>query len=1105
MRKVEFYPLTAPGMPPPGPDIINYIDLLTHNRNIDDEKRLRLVEKVYKKLLYENEVTLPVRVGNCLEDVTFICGHIWGKCIAEMWSVGYARAQEYLDVPYGPRPAEVMIIGKLPGREEVIQGFNFVGPAGNILYQVVTDLKFKNYFDWYITNVVKFYVASDGPVVLRANWIKTCLPLLHQELRIVRPKYILCLGSDSLKAILGRRYTLASMEGKVERFSFPIHKSEDEPPQYHECYVCAVLHPAEVARDPVKMRAFRSGLERFKLLLEENNFRYLQYSEENIKRFYLYNYDEVCNLLNKIPDTSKIVAWDCEWHCRNPLQPDGYLRCIQFSWEPYHAAVIKITEPGGKLSFVDEHGNSQLRGLASLLNNFMINRRAVGHFLIADLEWLHYYGINPIAHCPIPAFTDEKGRPPWQQYKEDQVGWLDTAMAVHAIEETASLGLEALALRYTTAPRWDLPLEEYKKNYCKINKIPQSALKGYGDIPDEVLFPYAGYDADVTLRIMLKLFPLLDRDYNGQCCWEPFWESMFVQEVILSMHKNGILVDRERVDELTRNFMAARSALEEKIKNWAQWPDLNLRSLFQIRELIYGEKYNGKGTRLRPSTARSLGLRPLIDTGKPPQAWDEIEQRGEDNKHLPATSKSAFNLLINMYKEHPHIEVVGWLRDYRYIDQVLRTVLREPLQDDSGTYIEDEEGNFIYESGLPSFIDPDNRVRTRFLPTAETGRWRSSSPNLQNISKSRDVDYERLLGEHYKHKLRSLFIASGWGAEANNWPQRPAILSWQSELPGEKYFINYFKNIDSQPQKVLIEFDYRGAELFGMAVMAGDEIMINHVERSQYPDEGYDEHGNPCPDGKFPHPDYYDIHSNVAVMAFRLDCPPTKAGLKSINKIHFRTLAKNVIFGIAYGRGARAIALQAKEQGIDITEDDAQKIIETIFKIYPNLKPYFETAKRIARRNRWICSCFGRYRRFSSILSDSASEAEIERQAMNFPIQSMIASVMDRGLGYLYREVLNNKLQSHIKILLQIHDAAVLEVSIPYVDYVINELLPYAMRDMVPIYPTDLMGNRLNRGPYYLSYEVSIEKHWGEKFDIQEYLQNKNREESALTSASDVL
>ena len=93
-----------------------------------------------------------------------------------------------------------------------------------------------------------------------------------------------------------------------------------------------------------------------------------------------------------------------------------------------------------------------------------------------------------------------------------------------------------------------------------------------------------------------------------------------------------------------------------------------------------------------------------------------------------------------------------------------------------------------------------------------------------------------------------------------------------------------------------------------MAIMTGDRTMIDHATRNQLPED---------------HPDFYDIHSNVAVLAFKLKCAPTKSGLASIGMSHLRIVAKSVIFGIAYGRGAKAIALAAREQKVDVSVDAA--------------------------------------------------------------------------------------------------------------------------------------------------------------------------------------
>jgi hypothetical protein len=95
---------------------------------------------------------------------------------------------------------------------------------------------------------------------------------------------------------------------------------------------------------------------------------------------------------------------------------------------------------------------------------------------------------------------------------------------------------------------------------------------------------------------------------------------------------------------------------------------------------------------------------------------------------------------------------------------------------------------------------------------------------------------------------------------------------------------------------------------------------------------------------------------------------------------------------------------------------------------------------------------------------------EQQRQAMNFPIQSAVADAMSRALDYLYFyrfEVEDPSLW--YDIVLQVHDAVVLEVPCSCVDWVVNEVLPTCMTKRVGVYPCRLDGTRYDHaGPYHL-------------------------------------
>ena len=1079
------YPLDAPGMPSPLPggcfvslakglgDKDTSIESKTkQGKKVTEFTPGELLSQLYLEALRKPNFHCKVAVGPNREQLaSFVPGHIWGQ---------YLGSANDKDVD-GPHPADVMVIGKMPWKEEVRVGRNLWGDAGRLLADILSDLRIRGWGNWYVTNILKF-MPPDNSTRVKSQWLKDCLPLLHQELRIVRPKYILCLGTDASKALLGTKYSVTYMDGRVEEYTFPTAFDTSDPKgeRLHTAQVVTVVHPTMVSRDPSTKRQLERGLGRFGQLIRGVN---PSGEEEGLDHRIIDNGPDLLNTLLEVehdPEFGKsnVIAVDAEWHGEHPINEGSYLRTIQFSWLPKKAAGVRLTGPGGGTVFAE--GIEYCIKLLSVFfrggtfeGHAFRKKRVVGHFFNADLEWLVHYGLDLRKSFSAPLYdfelTEEHADTPRQKhyaslgfnvgdcvpawFRSKYEGGADTGLMAHAIEETAMYKLESLAIRYTSCPRYDSALSDWKSSYCREHGLSSKDLEGYGECPDEVLLPYGIYDADVTLRLFFEFDVLLDKDYEGNSCREAFWESQIAAPAVLEIHQSGVRLDMERVESLTTAFLGAREEKVEKLRELIAWEEFNPRSLIHVREFLYGVKLNGKKTedgkpvRVGPPDALRLNLEPLFDTSKPPRQWAEIKVKGKEDEHTPSTGKQATALLAQdahdvRYELNSQLtaaDYINLLRDWRFLDQVVKTVLRPPEMEND-EFIRGDDDELIYKEGLAGHLCDDGRVRTHIYQTKETGRWASARPNLQNISKSRDNDYKRLLGDRYKTKLRSIMCAS--------------------------------------PGCVLIEADYIGAELFGMAIMSNDSRMIEHAKRNQLGED---------------HPDFYDIHSNVAKLSFGLECEPTKSAMAAIDKSHLRIVAKSVIFGIAYGRGAKAIAVAAKEQGISITVAESQKIIDTIFYMYPGLRPFFgECQARATREKRiddktgnydgWLVNCFGRYRRFPPINEgDRGLAGEFGRQAMNFPIQSMIASVVSRAMAHLYRARADAGNQDLFKILLQIHDAVLLEVPYEHVRLVAEEILPFVMRECVPIYPTDLEGKATTKEPYYLGIEADMMLHWGEK------------------------
>ena len=1058
-------------MPPVGPDIIaeaqNRGDVESQiggSKTKPTEVLGPMVEDVIRDCLYgrgQFEMNLTVR-KNKRQPFTFIPGHLWGK--------------DPQGPTHGPEPAKIMIIGKNVGEVELEFQRCHRGKAGVFLLRTLMRLcddrdtpREHRLQNWYVTNVLKTEHLENDRGALKQGWIKSQIHLLHQEIRLVKPDFILLLGADAVKAVLGKKMTLGKMEGRVVDHEFEIGREKGDDAT-HKCSIMACIHPAAVISTPEYQDRFERTLNRFKQLTDGRRW---DKKEGDLDHRIIDNERDLMQVFADAEERcgeegyGKIIGIDAEWEGDHPGE-GSYLRSVQISWAHKAAACIVLRHAGGKYAFrryrdtrdpntgrvrraLLKKGSRQgVERAMELLHEFMQDKRPAGHIFNSDLEWLIPEGCDLRDQFEAPANW-------WECRKR---GGLDTALMAHAFRETDDFTLTGQALRYTDAPRYDLGVKKWVETHCRDIGIQVSNLSGYGECPDEILYPYGCYDADVSRRLAVGHIKRLDKDEFGNNCWEAYWINLRAAIPCLEINRHGILLDKDRVDELTRDYMEVKEDLGRKIREWANWPELNLESRFQVAELLFGERYNGHEKqddgsfrRLRPPGAKTVGALPILTTDKRPKPWTEVMREKKEDDYTASTNKQVLGMLLHgaedlrvfrlikgkngkpnerKWVKRDCREIIGWIRDYRFTSQVLKSVLRYPDTKEDGSYVKDNNGNLVYVKGIAGSVCSDGRVRTFISQLKETGRWSSARPPLQNISKRREVDYKRILGERYKYAIRSIFMAD--------------------------------------PDHVIMEVDYKGAELYGMAIMAGDENMIAHAERNLLPEDD---------------PNYYDIHSAVAVQAFNLECPPTKKGLDSLGMKHIRVVAKSVIFGIAYGRGAKAIAIAAKEEGVDVTQEDAQKVIDAIFAMYPKLVPFFEACRlrAVDKDNpqgapRWMCSAFGRFRRFPET-DDRKSAGDMERQAQNFPIQNLVADAVSRAIDHVY-EYRKQHPELRYHIILQIHDALIFSVHKDDVEEFVDNVLPECMVDKVPIHPCTLDGMPIEGAPvYHLGFDAEPFTHWG--------------------------
>jgi len=119
----------------------------------------------------------------------------------------------------GPAAARLMLVGEQPGDQEDRQGHPFVGPAGQLLDQALTDAGIDR-DDAYITNTVKhFSFTESGPRRLHkkptARQTSACVPWLEAEIEAVKPQGIVCLGATAAQALISKEFRITRQRGQM--------------------------------------------------------------------------------------------------------------------------------------------------------------------------------------------------------------------------------------------------------------------------------------------------------------------------------------------------------------------------------------------------------------------------------------------------------------------------------------------------------------------------------------------------------------------------------------------------------------------------------------------------------------------------------------------------------------------------------------------------------------------------------------------------------------------------------------------------------------------------------------------------------------------------
>lgn len=150
----------------------------------------------------------------------------------------------------GSRSAEAMFIGEGPGFYEDRDGRPFVGPAGQLLNELLASIGLKRE-QVYITNMVKCRPPNNRDPL--PGEIQACQPYLDRQLEMISPKVVVTLG----------RYSFAKF--------FPgesISKARGKPRRWRSLVVYPMYHPAAALHNPKLRPVLESDFQRLPSLIQ---------------------------------------------------------------------------------------------------------------------------------------------------------------------------------------------------------------------------------------------------------------------------------------------------------------------------------------------------------------------------------------------------------------------------------------------------------------------------------------------------------------------------------------------------------------------------------------------------------------------------------------------------------------------------------------------------------------------------------------------------------------------------------------------------------------------------------------------------------------------
>lgn len=169
----------------------------------------------------------------------------------------------------GNLDAQLLFVGEAPGADEDAQGEPFVGAAGQLLTKIISATGLSR-SDVYIANILK--CRPDTPGQTSGNRkptpeeMATCIPYLHEQIDLIKPKVIVALGATAVEGLLGKTAGITKLRGNWQTYrEIPLM------PTFHPSYL---LRPENAAQKRKVWEDMLAVMEKLQMPISEKQRNY---------------------------------------------------------------------------------------------------------------------------------------------------------------------------------------------------------------------------------------------------------------------------------------------------------------------------------------------------------------------------------------------------------------------------------------------------------------------------------------------------------------------------------------------------------------------------------------------------------------------------------------------------------------------------------------------------------------------------------------------------------------------------------------------------------------------------------------------------------------